>query len=164
MKTEITREDFLNFNKHCLHKKRSKRRFLIPLVFIIIWILILNLGKPFNLPIILIEFIFSIIIWICIRFIIEKLGFLALKKMSNSNESILGPKTYVLEENGFREISENSEAFIKWNGIKNIEEVKDYYFIYVDNVAGYIIPKRDFLDKNEEDKFIEIMKEYMNQK
>ena len=163
MKTEITREDFLNFNKHFLRKKRLKKQFLIPSAFIIICILILNIGKPFNLPVILVELLFLITIWTLISFVSYKIGLLALKKMPDTDGSILGPKTYVLEENGFKEISENSETLIKWSGIKNIEEVKDYYFIYVDNISAYIIPKRDFLNKNKEEEFIRTMEEYMNQ-
>ena len=61
--------------------------------------------------------------------------------MPDEKGEILGEKTYILSEDGLKEISENGESFIKWIGVKSLEgmllfsilpELKDF------DPAGFI--------------------------
>jgi hypothetical protein len=156
--TEITREDFLNFNKHVLLKTRFKRSFIIATVFIILWIIILNYNAPLNLITILTEIVVFYLAWGLLIFLIYQISFLRIKKMPDEDGTIIGVKTYILSEDGFKEITNSSETLTKWNGIKNIEETNDYFFVFVDKIAAYVIPKRSFSNKTETEQFLQIMK------
>ncbi|WP_321310320.1 YcxB family protein [Marinifilum fragile] len=159
MKTEITREDYLQFNKYFFYKNKLKRTFIIASISIILWVFILHIGEPFDLFEIVIELIAFYLCWTLFVLILTQIGLQKIKKMPDKDGNILGVKTYLLEENGFREITDTSETLTKWCGIKKIQESQDYYYVFVDKIAAYIIPKRSFLNKNEEDEFIKILKE-----
>jgi hypothetical protein len=57
------------------------------------------------------------------------------------------------------EESENSRHLQKWNGIKAIETNGNSVFIFVDNIAAYVIPRRFFKDETEQKNFIAAIKE-----
>ena len=145
---EATRTDFLNYNKYMYRKKRLKRSLAISLVFVIIWTIILNTKEPNILSIVIEFFVFSAF-WAVYYLIVYTIHFHRIKKMPDKNGSILGHKTYIIEEDGLKEIAEMSESFTKWVGIKNIDETKDYIYIFVDKIAAFVIPKRCFSNESE---------------
>ena len=155
---EITREDFLKFNKHILLKTRFKRSFIIASIFIIFWIIILNINQPLNFKIIIIEIVIFYLAWGVLIYVFYQLSFQRIKRMPDQNGIIIGKKTYIIQDNGFKEITDSSETITKWNGIKTIEETKDYIYVFVDKIAAYIIPKRSFIDETEGELFIKILK------
>ena len=159
MNTEITREDFLQFNKHFFYKNKFKRTFIIASIFIILWVFILHTGKPFDLFEIVLDLITFYLGWSLLILILTQIGLQKIKKMPDKDGNILGVKTYLLEEKGFKETTETSETLTNWSGIKEIQESQDYYYVFVDKIAAYIIPKRSFLNKNEEEEFIQTLKE-----
>ena len=79
--------------------------------------------------------------------------------MPDKNGEIIGEKTYLILKDGFKQITANGESFIKWNGIKSLEENKNYLFIFVDKIAAYVIPKRYLNDLPEKNEFIKTLKE-----
>ncbi|SMO70149.1 YcxB-like protein [Saccharicrinis carchari] len=161
IKTEITRNDFLEFNKHVMYGKRLRRHFLIATVFVIIWIVLLNIGEPFDLLKVISEAVIFFAIWSLLIFIFNQISLYRIKRIPDSSGSILGEKTYLMEENGFKEISESSETLTSWEGLKEIQESKDYYFLFVDKIAAYIIPKRSFRNKMQEQDFIDAVNRKM---
>ena len=158
IKTYITRDDFLEFNKFVLMKNRLKRGFVIASIFILFWLIILNYNQSFNPMTILIELIIFYLGWGIFIFLVYKVSFQRIKKMPDQNGSILGHKTYILQDDGFKEITESSETLTKWNGIKNITETKNYTYVFVDKISAYIIPKRTVDENNEVERFITTLK------
>jgi hypothetical protein len=158
IKTQITREDFLEFNKFVLLRNRLKKGFAIATIFILFWTIILNYNQPFNPITILIELIVFYIGWGILIFLLYKVNFQRIKKMPDQNGSILGDKTYILQDEGFKEITDSSETLTKWKGIKNIIETKNYTYVFVDKIAAYIIPKRNVDENNEVERFIKALK------
>jgi hypothetical protein len=79
--------------------------------------------------------------------------------MPDKNGEILGEKTYILSDDGFKQISEHGESFIKWIGIKSLEENENYLYVFVDKIAAYVIPKRYLSDSPETREFIKVLKE-----
>ncbi|MBI9055469.1 MAG: YcxB family protein [Bacteroidales bacterium] len=77
--------------------------------------------------------------------------------MPDKNGEILGEKTYLLLEDGLKQVSESGESFIKWIGIKSLEENENYLFVFVDKIAAYVIPKKFFADTSELNEFISIV-------
>ena len=158
IKSQLTREDFVEFNKYIFLKMKMKRSIIIALIFIIFWIVYLNLNQPFNLIVLLIELIVFFLFWAILIFTFYRLSFARVKKMPDENGEILSEKTYFFTDDGLKEISENNVSFTKWSGFKSIEENKKYIFLFVDKIAAYIIPKRVFKDSKEVTQFLEYVK------
>ena len=158
IKIEITREDFLEFNKYVLLKNRLKRGFVIATIFILFWVIILNYNKPLDLFSIIIELIIFYLGWGILIFLLYKINFQRIKKLPDQNGAILGNKTYIIQDDGFKEITESSETLTNWNGIKKITETKDYIYVFVDKIAAYIIPKRYLNEEKERNQFIQTLK------
>lgn len=54
----------------------------------------------------------------------------------------------ILEENKYKEITENGENSLEYNKFYSYYESKSYYYLYVDKINALILPKREF--NNEE--------------
>jgi hypothetical protein len=159
IKAQLTRQDFLEFNKYVFFKSRMKRSIFIALIFTTFWIVFLNYNQPFNFIIIFIELLVFALFWTFFILIIYWTTFARVKKMPDENGEILGEKTYLLSNEGLKQISANSESFNRWNGFKSIEENNKYIFLFVDKIAAYIIPKRVFQDSKEMTNFLDFVKE-----
>ena len=158
IRTQLTRQDYLEFNKYVFFKSRMKRSIVIALIFIIFWIVFLNYNQPFNFIILLIELLVFSMFWAIFILITYWITFARVKKMPDKNGEILGEKTYILTDDGLKQISANSESFFKWNAFKSIEDNKKYIFLFVDKIAAFIIPKRAFQDPKEMTTFIDFVK------
>jgi len=158
-KLQLSRQDYLEFNKYVLFKTRIKRNIIIVSFITLLWIVFLNYNQPLDLIIILIELILFSMIWSILFLLIYGIAFLKIKKMPDENGSILEEKTYIFSEEGLKQISTNSESFTKWNAFKSIEENKKYIFLFVDKIAAYVIPKRIFQDSKEINDFVDFLKE-----
>jgi hypothetical protein len=159
IKSQLSRQDYVEFNKYVFLKSKMKRSIIVALIFTIFWIVYLNLDQPFNLIIVLIELVVFSLFWTLLIFASYWYTFNRVRKMPDENGEILGEKTYIFSDDGLKQISENSESFTKWNGIKSIEENKKYIFLFVDKIAAYIIPKKVFKDSNEINIFLDFVKE-----
>ncbi len=159
MKTEITREDFLQFHKHVYYGKRLKSFFLIGMGLVTLWVIIINIGEAFDVLYFIAEFMILFVIWSLFFVVLRKIGLSEIKKMPDDKGSTLGYRTYLIEEKGFRSISELGETFTNWKGLKKIQESQDYYYLFIDKMVAYIIPKRSFLNKIEEKDFINTINE-----
>ncbi|MDQ2178760.1 YcxB family protein [Marinifilum sp. D714] len=154
MKTEITREDFLQFNKHVQSTINHRKPILFAFSFLILFVIVMNIGKPFDLLSIVTEIFLIIVLWGLIFVVFKQIGLSKIKKMPYEKGGILGERIYLIEDKGFREISNSSETFTNWNGFKEIQESKDHYYLFVVKIAAYIIPKRSFSNGTEEEEFI----------
>ncbi|MGB5989276.1 MAG: YcxB family protein [Marinifilaceae bacterium] len=159
MKTEITREDFLQFNKHVQSTKNLRKPILFTFLFLILLVIMMNIGEPFDLLSIITQMLMIAAIWGIIFVVFRQVMLSKIKKMPNDKGGILGERKYLIEDKGFREISNSSETLTNWNGIKEIQESKDHYYLFVDKIAAYIIPKRSFFNGTEEEEFINTINE-----
>lgn len=53
-----------------------------------------------------------------------------------------------------------SEGSIRWSGVLDIIETKEYFFIFVDTAMGFIIPKRVFSSPADADQFLNTAKSF----
>lgn len=74
---------------------------------------------------------------------------------------ILGEREYEISEEGFYHRTEHTEHFVKWPGIKAVEEYEGIYAVFIDTVAAFIIPKRAFSSSDEELTFISELKRFV---
>jgi len=152
---EITREDYIDFNKFYFVKKGMKKRILIVIIAAIILPVIICIDHPFYLPEYLIYFLITLVLfgglYIGLMFLyINRTG-----KIPTENGSILGLKKYIITEEGFMHEGEFHKGIHHWGGIISIEMSKKNIFIFTDSIAAYIIPRRYFESKEKEELFIE---------
>jgi YcxB-like protein len=159
IKIDFTRKDFLEFNKYVFLKKRIKKSISIAVFFILLWLIIMNLNKPFSPILILTELVVFSLVWVLFMFLSYKFSFFRISKMPDDKGEILGEKTYILTDDGLKQVSEYGESFVKWIGIKSLEENENYLFIFVDKIAAYVIPKRYFSNMSETKEFIKTLNE-----
>jgi len=154
---EISHDDYLEFVKHTLLKKRLKRSIIIASIFIPLWLVFLNYDRPLELLVIGIELVLFILLWAFYIFLVHKFMYYRIKKNIARSESALGKKTYFLIEEGFKEKSEYSETLTKWEGIKKIEETPEFIYVFLDKLVAYIIPKRHLSNETEIRQLIETL-------
>lgn len=150
----LTRKDYIEFNKYFYLKKAMKKRLKLVLMMALGLPFIMNLGSPFNLnnylfDVLLVAIIFGVIYLLLGYLLMNRTG-----RLPSEDGSILGDKKFIIEEEGLIEESKTNRNIQKWIGIKAIEENENYLFIFVDNVAAYILPKRYFENKDVYDEFL----------
>ena len=58
------------------------------------------------------------------------------------NSGILGKQTLIFTDDGITQITNEAKYEIKWDGIKQLVEIEDYYFLYNTAISAIIIPKK----------------------
>lgn len=156
---DLTRDDYADYNKYYLFKKRLKRQIYLVIIVAFVIPLLIKTGRPFDLLNYLITVIFSGIIFGVLYFGAMSLTMIWIKKLPSDKGSILGNKKFTITDEGLLEETETNKNLQKWKGIKSIETNDNSVFIFVDNIAAYIIPKRFFKDETEQENFIKTMEE-----
>lgn len=64
------------------------------------------------------------------------------KKMLKDNTGIIGRQTFQFTEEFILMSKLNTETKTNWNGINEILENENYYFLFVSSISAFIIPKR----------------------
>lgn len=162
LRIEFTRTDFWEFNKYVLFKRKFKRHYIIATFFVVLWLIILNLNAQLNITKILLELVIFYAIWTAAIFLMHFISIHRIKNMPDKDGSIIGKKTYIIQEDGLKEITETTESLVKWNGIKRITENKSCIFIFVDKIAAYVIPKRYFNSEIAINEFINLIEKKIN--
>ena len=68
--------------------------------------------------------------------------------------ALIGHRHILLDEQGVTEESTSHRHQSAWLGIVSVGETRDHVFLMVDRLAGYIVPKRAFLDSSELEAFL----------
>jgi hypothetical protein len=134
---EISRKDYADFNKFHFIKIRMKRSvFTAGLIFLFFMIYL----KEDGIWIALAYSLFSVALYILLLYIaLSRTG-----KVPKDDSSILGRREMEFGEKDISCITENSSSNHNWKLVKNFEQGKNAYYIYVDVNMVYIIPKRYF--------------------
>jgi hypothetical protein len=159
---ELTRQDYVDFNKYCFFKKRLKNYIFFMVVFSILLPLLFYINDEFYLTFYLIEvfstaIVFSIFMSIAIYFSFKKI-----ERLPAKDGSILGAKKIIIDNDNFIQESDNNKSIQKLKSIKSIELSKKSIFVFIDNTVAYVIPKRFFDNDSEVQNFIKMLKERIN--
>jgi hypothetical protein len=158
---DLTRDDYADYNKYYFLKKGLRKRIYIVIIVAFGLPLVINSGRPFDLmtyltTVIIAGLVFGLIYLGGMTFAMKRT-----KKLPSDNGSILGRKKFMINDEGLIEESENNKNIQKWKGIKSVETNDNSVFIFVDNIAAYIIPKRFFKDDTEQQNFIKTIEDKM---
>lgn len=156
---DLTRDDYADFNKYFYLKKGLKKRIYIVIIVAFGLPLVINGGRPFDFMTYIINVIIVGLVFGFIYIGGMTLAMKRTKEMPSENGSILGKKMFIVTDEGLIEESASNKNLQKWKGIKSIEANDNSVFIFVDNIAAYIIPKRFFRDEVEQNNFIKTINE-----
>ena len=67
--------------------------------------------------------------------------------------SILGNKTVALEDDNFSVETGNSKDIVDYTAVKKMLETDRYFFIMLDSILGFTVPKRSFKNPDQIDNF-----------
>lgn len=169
IKYRIKKEDYIDFNMDQFKNSKDIKKFFLlqkSVVSSAFLVFILYLYKHADKP--LYEFILFyglvLIGWavfegFVMRFIVRK----KLEKESEENVELFGEKTLKISKDALYDLSNQVPIKIDWSDVKFVDESKDYLFIFTISSLGYIIPKSFFVEQEEKNKFIESIKENIEQ-
>lgn len=163
IEVNVTPKDYGEFNKYYLRNKLLRKRFLLAIT---LWVFLLSflasIGQDFSV----FKFIKNLIITSFIFFasfnIVVFLTAKLTENLPSKNGSIIGKRFFICTEEYFIEESQVNLNQQKWSSILSIEETKNTVLIFIDKVAAYIIPKRDFKDEEQKTTFIDFVKNKIN--
>lgn len=162
---DITIDDYKSFAQY-VHRKSVRmpsNKLLAPLwhfanvflwiSFIFLFTLVLRMfGMPIDIP----TAVVSLVAYYIISFWYQ--ARLQNKTYLNDNGFILGPKCYVIDDNGILEKKDYFESRTQWPAIKSLEETQDHFFVMIDKSVGHIIPKRSFSGPSQIEQFSSLIK------
>lgn len=73
------------------------------------------------------------------------------------NKHICGPKTLRLTDKGVQLIGESEDTLHPYESFKRVTAAQDQVYLYLDDVAGLIVPNSAFADAQEKDHFIRLL-------
>jgi hypothetical protein len=161
---QITRKDYLSFSDYVLLRKTFKRYLKLFIISAIILPIIFSFGKPFLITDFLTDLLAIIISLGFLLLIVSTILFIVTRVQQLKDYKILGNRKYIINKEGIKTETENSNSFQKWANIKSIEQNKHLILIFINKYAAYIIPKRYFESQEQIDSFIKEVKGNLNQK
>lgn len=165
IEVNVTPKDYGEFNKHYLKNKLFNKRFLLGIT---LWVFFLTFLASFGNEFSFINFsknlLITSFIFFASYFIIILLTAKLTEYLPSKNGSIIGKRVFICTEEYFIEESQVNLNQQKWSSILSIEETNNTFLIYIDKVAAYIIPKRDFKDDEQQVAFIDFVKSKINKK
>jgi hypothetical protein len=154
---EINRQDYADFNKFHFINNKLKKIVVVGIAALIVFQFYLNQEK-FDL----FQTIFSSIVFIFLYSFIYYRWLKNTKNIPNDDGAILGKKELDFTDDCINYQTENSSGTYKWALIKNLKKSPKAFYLYIDNNLAIVIPKRSFINDNEEKEFLNLAERKIN--
>lgn len=163
---KLTEQDYIDFNIYHMNTSETLKKSILiqrligPLLFLI-GIFVVN--KISDIPLWYWSGIFIItgLLWFIFypKRIEKRFRKQVLKMLSEGqNKDLFTESTLSVNEDGIIHLNSYKEINIKWNTVNRIEITAHHIFIYDSAISAIIIPLSAFSTKDEEEKFIELIK------
>ena len=139
LKIEITRLDYLNFNKYFFVKTRLKKTIITGFITILSLQIILN-RTEFDLGVTIVSTIASIVVY----FFAIYFSILSTESKPKDDSTILGLKEMEFNEDAVLCESSTVSSIVNWSTIKSLEEGRTAFYLFIESNSAFIIPKRYF--------------------
>ncbi|TCZ79273.1 YcxB family protein [Paenibacillus albiflavus] len=154
---DITKEDYWKFNKYTLLKMpkyRTKTYFslIVSPLFIVI---LLNFIVHNWAYAIVAGLISGVLANIYVIFSMKR----KIMKLVDNSPGIIGEHIVEVNASGLHGSTSVNNSQYLWDGVQELRQNQEYIYIYVNNIQGFIIPKRSFSNKAEENEFIRAVME-----
>ena len=165
---ELEKEDFRKFRWYFLivnppKSFRNQSRFLLGFVIAIGIHRFLLSGQQYPL----VNRIWGLIIWVVLYslgfYIIRRLASLYIIRQDLPKSGVICQHTITLTETELIEKTDVNEEHCIWESLEGIEEINDYFFIFISPERFHVIPKRAFETTSEYDAFSEFVKNKISQ-
>lgn len=146
----LTEDDYIKFNLY--HTKQSEtvqknlfiQRIIGPILFIMFAIIF---GLFSNLSLIGLLITFSILSVLWYFFYPAYFYNLITRNVEKTiregnNDTVLGQQQLIFKEDELVNLTLFGKTAVKWQGITELKEDEDYFYLYNSAVSAYIIPKR----------------------
>lgn len=154
---DITRRDYLDFNKHHFIKTRLFRTIITGVVTIAVLQYILS-RDGFDLNSCIISSVASAITY----FFAVYMSLLYTEKVPKDDGSILGLREFDFMEDEISCKTSTSSSHINWVSIKTIEKGRNAFYLYMDTNMALIIPKRYLKSEKEFNEFEQMVQTKIN--
>jgi hypothetical protein len=166
VKVNINRKDFWKANKYAMLNLPVLRVVFILLLLVIpVYAFItfnsqrdtsgLSLGGVLILSLLWGLFFF---------FVIYVFGKMFIMLYPINKPGVFGEHIIEINEDGVRETTSVNETTLTWDGVYVVKQNKAYIFIFINNMAAHIIPKRSFDSIAEAEKFYHTAAGFWNNK
>lgn len=165
-------KDFINFRKGTYFSSMLLVR--VAIMFIIYLAIFSTLYSMYQIPTVsgdigsngtldkIFIFVFSLIVSIVVvvaTFFLKPLTImLSSKRYFNSNKLLQQQMRYDFGDVSFNLNSESGSANIKWENLYKVNEYKEVFALFISRLQAYIIPKRCFENKEDMERFKEILR------
>lgn len=147
----LTEEDYVNFN--VFHIKNSKlaisnlrrRRFLAPLLFIIIAYVFSDVTKLPFIPVLAVTIILGVL-WVIFypKMFYGRITRKSQKAVDSGKiKPLLGDHEMKITKDGIVDSTNYGKTTAKWSDVTNFAENPAYFYLYISSVSALILPKRD---------------------
>jgi hypothetical protein len=155
--TDISRQDYADFNKFHFIKTKLKRTVITGVLTVIILQVFLN-REQFDLT----ATIFSSTICVLVYVWAINRSLNKTKSIPDNDGTILGRKELEFSEDKIIYKTEHSEGSSAWTTIKKLEESSKAFYLYMDANMAMLVPKSVFKDKSDEDEFKTLVRRKIN--
>ncbi len=146
--TDITRQDYFEFNRYHFLQTRLTDSVLMGILILFVLQLLLNWESFKFTTTIVSTIVFVIIYGISIISSLNKT-----KYIPENNGAILGVKEFEFTENSIFYKTNNSQGTYQWTSIKHLKESPKAFYLYADANLAMLVPKRTFKDTAELEDF-----------
>jgi len=149
---DITKEDYWKFNQYTMFQMpryRTKTYFSL-IVFPFIIVILLNYVVHNWAYAIVVGLISGIFIDIYVIFSMKR----RIMKLVDNSPGIIGEHIVEVNASGLYSSTSINQSQYLWNGIQELRQNQEFIYIYINNIQGFIIPKRSFASKAEENEFM----------
>lgn len=159
---DITREDFWHLNKYAmLHLNKYKG-------YVIAYMVIIPIILFVAFQVLDMELVYSAVSAVVLGVLLDIYFFVRLKskimKLPEKKSGLLGEHIIELSEDGIKESTDVNESFSKWDGVHSVKRDKSHFYIFLNSMAGHIIPRRSFVSEDEAEQFYKKAVEWLDSK
>lgn len=138
---DLTRQDWLTFLRFVslrMQAHRSRIWLVVIGVSIGVFLALMDLGGIGEWRLDGASFLVAIAIMVAVSWLSMRFPGLSMPVP----ESWIGPKVYELREDGFHMSADRGTSFVPWSSVRKVVETDDHFFLLLDELSGFAVPKR----------------------
>jgi YcxB-like protein len=149
----ISREDYWQFRKHYLLRRRSMQATAI-IAFLLLGIYVVLVEWIVNASPLVMEISAPLIAAVLMILLVSRFKHVVMS-IPSDNGTMLGEHYLSIAPEGVVDRTKSSDRLTRWSGILNIVGNKHYIFLFSDTDQAHIVPKRAFRRKDDAHAFLD---------
>lgn len=156
---DLTRQDWLTFLRFVTLRVQVHRRRIW--LFIIgallgVFLTLMGLGGIGEWRLDEVSFLVAIAIMVAVSWLSRRFPGLSMPVP----ESWIGHKVYELREDGLHMSADRGTSFVPWSSLRTVVETDNHFFLLLDELSGFAVPKRNLIETVTVDAFRDTLTRY----